>query len=91
MYLEYHTTVGETCVDGEEHRRDNQGIRCEVVWRLGEGHTHGIGVGAVELILSEYEPSEGADSVHTYGVLDVAIGKAGHRHIVAARLYRLNS
>ena len=66
MYLECHATVGETCFDGEEHIRYNQGIRCEVVCRSWEGHTQGIGVGALKLMMAECEPSGEADSVHTY-------------------------
>ena len=66
MYLECHTTVGETCFGGEEHRRYIQGILCEVVCCLWGGHTQDIGVGALALMMSECEPFEEVDSVHTY-------------------------
>ena len=58
MYLECHATVGETCFDGEEHRRYIQGIRCEVVCS--------IGVGALTGMILECEPFEEGDSVYTY-------------------------
>ena len=66
MYRECHATVGETFFGGEEHIRDIKGIRCEVVCCPWVGHTQGIGVGALAGLMSECEPFEEVDSVHTY-------------------------
>ena len=54
------------CFGGEEHIRDTQGKRCEVVRCSLTGHTQGIDVGALAVLVPECEPCEEVDSVHTY-------------------------
>ena len=57
MHPECHATVGKLCSDGGVHRRDSQGMRYEAVCRPWEGHTPGIGVGAVRGLMCDIEPT----------------------------------